>query len=69
MKYKSQTHIEMKDEMIIKKRAARRKGESCQMLQTTRSEDENTVEKFISFEISINDSGNGISKDGLKKLF
>jgi signal transduction histidine kinase len=27
------------------------------------------IEKFISFDINIIDTGNGISKEGLKKLF
>ena len=27
------------------------------------------IEKFISFEINIIDNGNGISPEGLKKLF
>jgi signal transduction histidine kinase len=30
---------------------------------------ESEIEKFISFEIHIIDTGNGISKEGLKKLF
>ena len=59
--------LDCNEEIKNTKRTIKRKGTSCELLQTSRKE--NMIEKFISFEINIIDNGNGISKDGLKKLF